>query len=219
MELTNIFKNLLTIFRIAWIFLWLTACAGPIRELYPPLPTQSTKTIYIVSNGWHTGIVIRRSEVPLGRWPQLADFPKEDKYIEVGWGDAGFYQAKQITTRITLKAIFLPTPSVLHVVGFTDSPYESLAGNEILKIQLSGPGFVRLIQFIQDTYAHDAQGQIGPGLYGDSHFYHAKGSYHMFNTCNHWTALALRVAGYPITPFYAFTAGNVVYQIRQAEGI
>ena len=38
---------------------------------------------------------------------------------------------------------------------------------------------------------------LGPGLYGDSRFYPAWESFHLFRTCNVWTAQALRAAGLP----------------------
>ena len=34
-------------------------------------------------------------------------------------------------------------------------------------------------------------------------------------TCNKWVAQALRSAGCPITPFYALTADNVIYQVAK----
>jgi Protein of unknown function (DUF2459) len=52
-------------------------------------------------------------------------------------------------------------------------------------------------------------------LYGDSKFYSARGRYHLLYTCNTWIADALRAAGLPITPVYAMTAGNLMWQVSR----
>ena len=197
----------------------LTGCVGPITALYPPTDAKKNFKLFVVNHGWHTGLVLRRADVPPGRWPQLIDFPKA-KYIEIGWGDAGFYQAKQITSGLALKAIFWPTSSVLHVVGLEDSAEVSFPYSQVLTLPVSEAGWLSLIQFIEHSYAYDEYQHwqlIGHGIYGDSRFYQAQGYYHLFHTCNHWTAAAIRATGYPISRFYAFSAGNVLYQLQQAQ--
>ena len=57
---------------------------------------------------------------------------------------------------------------------------------------------------------------LGPGQAPVSRFYPARERYYLWRTCNTWTARALRAAGVPITPLYAITAGNVMYQARQS---
>lgn len=196
----------------------LTSCASPIASLYPPEHSHNSFEIYVVSHGWHTGIVLRHADVPPERWPQLADFPQA-KYIEVGWGDAGFYQAEQITLGLVLKAILWPTSTVLHVVGLAASPIISFPHSQVIPLQISAAGLSQLVHFIENSYAYDEHHHwqlIGEGIYGDSRFYRARGHYHLFHTCNHWTAAAIRSTGFPISHFYAFTAGNVMYQLQQA---
>ena len=46
----------------------------------------------------------------------------ETPYLEFGWGDKGFYQANEITSGITFKAVFWPTESVVHVVAVPKEP-------------------------------------------------------------------------------------------------
>ena len=61
----------------------------------------------------------------------------------------------------------------------------------------------RLCRYIEKSYAHDEHASIrplGPSLYGEGLFYLSRESYHAFNTCNAWTAKALREAGCPIRP-------------------
>jgi uncharacterized protein (TIGR02117 family) len=167
-----------------------------------------------VNHGWHTGIVVRRRDVPSDLWPQLRDFPGEE-FIEVGWGERDFYMAPAATSGMALRAALLPSASVLHVTAF-DGPVERyFAPSEVVEINLSHRGLEKLAAFIGDAYATDEAGaaiRLGPGLYPRSQFYLSRERYYALKTCNTWTARALRAAGCPVTPFWALTAGNVIYQ-------
>lgn len=193
-----------------------SGCAGPLKGLYPPRAGETVKSVYVVSHGWHTGIVVRRQGIPEGIWPEQQAFPDSD-YLEVGWGDRDFYLAAEATSGLALKAAFWPTASVLHIVGVSEPAGRFFPVSEILEIQVSDRGFERLVTFIQDAHARDERGQailLGPGQYGNSRFYLAREKYFLLNTCNSWTARALRSAGAPITPLYAVTAGNVMSQAK-----
>ena len=85
----------------------LLACASPPSDLFPPGPNEPSKTIYLVSHGWHAGIVVKRADIPPGTWPQHNDFP-EAEYLEVGWGDKDYYMTPEPHFGITLKAGLLP---------------------------------------------------------------------------------------------------------------
>ena len=67
------------------------------------------------------------------------------------------------------------------------------------------------------NFAADGEGKtesLGRGLYGDSRFYSSKESYHIFNTCNVWTARALRRAGLATHPSSAITVDDLMGQLR-----
>jgi uncharacterized protein (TIGR02117 family) len=192
-------------------------CLGPRRSLFPPAANVSPKTIHVVSHGWHTGIIVRRADIPTNVWPARRDFARFE-FIEVGWGDDGFYRADKITTAITVKALFWPTPSVLHVVGFNSPPAENFPASKLIRVELSPEGFTRLCAFIEDAYTRTASGQtipLGTGLYGHSEFYRANGSYYFPRSCNYWTASALRSAGCPATPLGAVTASCLMFQVKR----
>jgi uncharacterized protein (TIGR02117 family) len=193
------------------------ACAGPIENLYPPRESEPSGSVYLVSHGWHAGIVIKREDIPSDVWPENEDFP-DAEYLEVGWGDQDYYQAPGFNLWIALKAAFWPTPSVLHIVGF-NGPIESyFPESDIIELKLSQRGFKQLCGYIQNSYARDDSGKtirLGPGLYGDSAFYLSNEKFYLFKTCNVWTAKAIRSAGCPITPFYAITVENLMFQARK----
>ena len=187
---------------IVLMSLLLFACAAPPRGLFPPGPDEPTATIYLVRHGWHAGIVIRRADIPAGVWPQHNEFPAAE-YLEVGWGDKDYYTTPNPGLGITLKAGLLPTPSVLQVVGFSAPVTRYFPGSEVIRIDLSMDGLKRLCRYIQNSYARDESASsrpLGPSLYGKGLFYLSRETYHAFNTCNAWTAKALRDAGCPIRP-------------------
>ncbi len=188
------------------------SCASPPRDLFPPGPNTPIKSIYLVSHGWHAGIVVKRADIPRGIWPQHNDFP-EAEYLEVGWGDKDYYMTPTPHLGITLKAGLLPTASVLHIVGFRGSVTRYFPHSEVIRIDLSEAGFKRLCTYLENSYARDGAGlsqPLGPSLYGEGRFYLSRESYHAFNTCNVWTARALRNAGCPITPAATLTVDTLM---------
>jgi len=193
------------------------ACAAQVRDAPAPSERGQRSTIYLVSHGWHAGIVLRRADIPDSIWPELGDFP-DTEYLEVGWGDSDYYQTPDPHEGLIVKAALLPTASVLHLVGFSGPVPAYFPYSEIIRIELPAAGFEHLSRAIVASFARDEAGNttlLGPGLYGKSRFYLSGESYHLFNTCNVWTARALRAAGLPITPARAISVENLMYQARR----
>lgn len=195
----------------------LGACAAPEKNSVPAEDDAASKPVYLVSHGWHTGIVVRRMDLPAEVWPESADFP-DAEYLEVGWGDRDFYPAAEFGWGIAFKAVFWPRLGVLHMAGFSGPVADFFPHSEVVEMKLSRRGFERLSGFVHDCF--DRNGAVratrmGPGLYGQSAFYPAREKFHLFNTCNVWTARPLRTAGLPVTPFYAMTADGLMSQARQ----
>lgn len=196
------------------------ACAASDAPL-PPLPAAGgpARTIHAVSHGWHTGVVIRRADVPSGIWPEQADLAAY-AYIEIAWGDRDFYQAPEATSGLALRAAFRSRESVLHMIGL-DHPRQS-AGPEgdSAEIRVPAEGLGRLAAFLEAAHARDAAGRairLGPGLAGPrSRFYLARERYSLLRTCNTWTARALEAAGCGPPPSAALTASAVMAQARLA---
>ena len=197
---------------IVLISVIVVACAPSPKAQFPPATGEPSKTIYLVSHGWHAGIVVKRVDIPPGIWPQHNDFPAAE-YLEVGWGDKDYYMTPDPHFGIMLKAGLLPTESVLHIVGFSGVVTRYFPYSEVIRIELSEAGFEQLCIYIENSYAIDEAGlnlSLGPSLYGDGHFYLSRETYHAFNTCNVWTARALRDAGCPITPAATLTVDTLM---------
>ena len=91
------------------------------------------------------------------------------------------------------------------------------AGAEVVELRVSRAGLDALVRFIDAAHARGGETRatrLGPGLYGDSAFYPAEGRYSLLNTCNTWTAAALRAAGCPADPARTVTASGVMQQVR-----
>ena len=191
-------------------------CVGPMVHLYPPATGEATIPIWVVRHSWHTGLVVPSEAVPSHIWPVREDDPGA-KYLEVGWGERDFYQARDPTSGLAVKAAFWPNASVLHVAAFDQPPARVFPTAEIVEIELTSRGFAQLCAFVARAYARDERGRailLGPGWYGEGRFYLGREPYFL-TTCNVWTARALRSAGLGISPIYALTAGNVIFQAKR----
>ena len=177
--------------------------------------------IFIVSHGWHTGVVIPAADIQQ-KIPKLKDRFRSSAYIEFGWGDKDFYQAKEITTSLTLRAIFWPTSTVVHTAAKNDYFYTYFPTNNILAIKLDSNRYSSLLQFISNSFYKDENDEIielKSGIYGDSQFYKGVGDYYLLNTCNKWTAKALKSAGLDLIPIFNLTAGSIMDSARKYSNI
>ena len=193
---------------------------------------QKTYVAYAVSNGWHVGLV-----VPAGRMnalmpelkkrfdnakassagvsPSPSSPSRSPAYYEIGWGDRGFYEAKEITTLMAVQALFNSPGTVMHVVA-VHHPDKAFGRSHITKFCLTEAQLTNLETFIVNSFAKNTADNIisrRPGLYGDSQFYEGAGTYHFLNSCNTWAAKALRSAGFDISPTFKLFSRQVMNNI------
>lgn len=201
-----------TLFLVSLLVL-ANGCVGPIKSLYPPAPGEPTRTVYLITQGAiHTGIAVKRADIPEQLWPSKADYPHA-QFLEIGWGDDDGYR-KDLTAWIVIKAFFWPTRSVLQLDGFTNSVVGNFndPSSTIIAMDLTERGFERLCEHISKTHALDEAGK--PVALGND-WYRASGKYCVFKTCNTWVAAGLRKAGCPIVPTYCISRGPLVHQARK----
>lgn len=187
--------------QLRWILLsliWLALCACAPLSPGPAQPRGAGPlvAVYLVAHDGHTGIAMRRADILPGLWPESRDFPQAE-YLEIGWGNRDYYYGRNQGVRGTLNALW-PSPSALHVAGFSGPPANYFRANEIVELAIPVDGIERLVHYIHDAFERTGAQPappLGPGLYGDSRFYPAWESFHLFRTCNVWTARALRTAG------------------------
>ena len=218
MRFTRYLQGILTSLILFSVVL-LTGCEKPDSALYPPDPDRTdNKTVYIANHGLHTGIVLLKKDAD----PYMHSFDdfKSARYLEIGWGDETYYQTEKETLWMGTRALFWPTGSVIHVAAFQKDPAVYFSNSEVIQLKLSKKGFIRLVKFIDNSFALNEKRQIiklGSGLYGTSRFYRAEGTFHLFNNCNTWSADAIRSSGFPISTFCLFTADDIMYRLKQDE--
>jgi hypothetical protein len=157
-----------------------------------PAPSEAgATTIFVQSNGVHTGIVL-----PAGshRWKAF------------GWGDRDFYlntpRWQDIRPGTALSALVGSGDTLVHV----DELGDFLPDENWRPIRLRPQEYNRLRAYIAATLR---PGPAIPGYAAQDRFYPARGRYSALTTCNVWTGNALKAAGVRTgiwTPF----AGDVM---------
>ena len=190
-----------------------SACSNKPHTIKQTNITVSSPTkISIVSHGWHTGFVIP-AKIILQELPKLKQRFEDVPYIEFGWGDTGFYQAKEITSGLTMRAILWPTETVVHAVAVPENAESSFPNSDIRELCLNQQQYALLVSFIVNSFSKNSDGNIiklKRGIYGDSQFYQGEGDYYFMNTCNKWTAKGLNSAGFDISPTFKLTADSII---------
>lgn len=204
------------------------------RMLWPPRPDAGSIEIYVVSNGYHTGVALPRAalaEFASGRgYPALIALAQrfnQFPWVEIGWGDEEFYRmvptVGDLTLPIALRALFRPgNRSVLHVVGMPGDPVRTFPSADVVAIPLSRNGFDQLLAKLDATFVPPQGGalpDLGPGLYGPSLFYRAVGTFSILHVCNHWIADLLDAAGVPTTPVVDTFSSGLLLDLRWRAGL
>ena len=194
-------------FRIPWaglVFLFAVL-------LFPNVQAQGGE-VHVVSNRWHTGIALARQAIDPEILPEIADLP-EPVFVEFGWGDKEFYQTPDPGLATTLIAAMTPTPAVMHVAGLAAAPALYFTDVEVVVLDLPPDDFRHLQEQIAASFARPGA-RLGRSLYGRGYFYPAVGEFHLFNTCNSWTARMLAAAGVAIDASSVQSAEDVMRQLR-----
>ena len=176
---------------------------------------STAQRIWVVSNGWHSGIVLAGADVPESVIPEIADFPQA-RFFEFGWGDAEFYPAREAGAWLALRAAF-PGPAVMHVAGLSDHPARIWPNVTILPFAVDADGLRRLLHFLRQSFDRAGAGRAevrARGIYPFSLFYPATGRFHLFNNCNSWTAQALTAKGLGASLGGVNTAEDLISRIR-----
>jgi uncharacterized protein (TIGR02117 family) len=204
------------------------------RALYPAPPGQPTVSVFVISHGYHAGIALPRTMVAdvasrrghaalIAITTRFGAFP----FLEMGWGDEEFYRSVPTVASLTVpmagRALFLPgNRSVVHVVGLSYPPRAAFPAADIIALDLSAEGFERVLARIDATFAPPGGApadDAGPGLYGPSRFYRARGTFNILHVCNHWLADLLDAAGVPTAPVLATLPSGLFMDLEWRSGL
>jgi uncharacterized protein (TIGR02117 family) len=198
--------------------------------LWPPRDGEARVGVHLVTNGFHTGLVMPVGALreAAGQGP-LAEIAKQFaayEAVEIGWGEAVFYQAPappgSFDPWLAVRALLRPgNTSVLHVVGLSEEPAIMFPTAHVIAIPLTRQGFARLVERMAESVAtrNGAPDELGQGLYGPSLFYRANGTFSLFNVCNHWAARLLAAAGLPHAPALALYPAGLLLDLRWRAGL
>lgn len=174
-------------------------------------------TIYILSNGVHTDIVVP-IKTDLIDWSQLVKFENTEgkdstaQFVAFGWGDKGFYLETptwaELKFSVAFKAAFSLSTSAVHATFYK----EMKADENCKSIHISRSEYQQLIDFISSSFQKTETGGLmyipTTANYGQHDaFYEAVGSYSLFHTCNTWTNNALKACGQKASLWTPFDTG------------
>lgn len=176
-------------------------------------------TIYIISNGLHTDIVVPAKHVVID-WRKHLTQPRfkafeQHSYISFGWGDAAFFLKSTQTgfpgTGTTLNAMFLPSSSLMHIT-FYSRMYTN--ADNVYALTVSEKQYQALAKFILASLVTNQYQQfrfVAQGYGVADFFFKAKGYYHLFNTCNNWTSRGLKAMDIRTGIWTPFEQGVLYY--------
>lgn len=174
-------------------------------------------SVYVISNGFHTGIIIDRYMEGADAIIISKNFAPY-RYMDIGWGDEEFYQADDPGLYLGARAILVPTSSVISVEGFSAN-IENVASfsGRMVSIRVDEKSFGKLCAFINASLTKDGGGHPVPVSkgYGGHVFFKSPRKYHLFNTCNTWVAEAFQYAGYDISPVAVITADTLFRRLEK----
>jgi uncharacterized protein (TIGR02117 family) len=192
--------------------------------------------IYVTSNGFHTDIVIPiQEEIDFFKTlsqDSVLNFylgkTNSYKWLSIGWGDKGFYNESYNgnfpSVSSCLNAALLPSETLMHLDFYRNNLKE---GKNCKKIKLKTEEYHKLLQHIEGSFRtvkedskSKSQNKITKfvrlpqkGYSQTDYFFEAKGSYHLFYTCNSWTNEGLKEANQK-TAFFAPLAQTILYHIE-----
>ncbi len=209
------------IFLITLLLVVISTCSTLPSVVTPEPEVQPERNIkvYVATQSWHTGFIVPATELKSDML-FLAQRFGAVPYLEFGWGDKAYYQARENSLWLAIQALFWPTDTVMHVVAVPMHPAVYFPESEVKEIKLSANEFQSLRRYIRQSFYYDEQGKaivLKKGLYGDSQFYQAQGAFYMTNTCNKWTAKGLKSAGMDISLWFKQTRGSIISYLDKRD--
>ena len=175
-------------------------------------------SIYLVKANWHTGLMIPVNDFTKKILPVLSYF-EGFEYVDIGWGDAEFYQSPGFNICLAAYAILLPTPSVIRIDGYK-FPIERVIEWREFAIQfvLTKDRFLRMADFINQSFKYNDHKEViissrdkeKPIIFFKSVHY-----YFFMRTCNTWAAEAIQSTGFEIDTFGLVTAGQLYSKLSR----
>lgn len=170
-------------------------------------------SVIVVRHGWHPGILI-----PMPAAEPLLVGSLEGaraEYVEVGWGDRGYYPNPNPGLWTLLRAALWPTPSVIQIVLVDRPPQDFAPQGRIIAVPFPDSLQADLIDHVLEelTFEGGEAVDVAPSLYGNGRFFAADRRYHMFHNSNQWAARAMRLIGCELSVWQSLTVELFLNQV------
>jgi uncharacterized protein (TIGR02117 family) len=209
-------KILLSFAALILLYLFSAYCLSRIT-VNSELSVKKDVTIYILTNGMHTDIVVpvRNEQMDWSKEIKYSNTALKDTsytYLAMGWGDKGFYLQTpdwaDLKFSVAFKAAFALSTTAIHATYYS----EMTEGESCKKISISKEQYAQLIKYISNSFQKDSRGHVinikTNANYGNSDaFYEANGSYSLFHTCNTWANNGLKISGQKCCLWTPFDTG------------
>ncbi|WP_037374168.1 TIGR02117 family protein [Salinimicrobium xinjiangense] len=221
-QVIKFFAKGLLAFLLLMLLYFVAAVVGSVIPVNTEQPEDGEVTIYLRTNGVHTDFIFPIQNEIMD-WeellsPQHTLSKRENyQYISFGWGDLEFYQNtpqwSDLTFPTAMKAVFLPTPSAMHV-EFEGPPRFT---QPVIAVEITEEQYRDLIKYVSESFEKDSGGNVLPveDLHYNQNdaFFHAKRSLHSFYTCNTWVNNGLKNADLKACLWTPFDEG-IFFQYR-----
>lgn len=170
-----------------------------------PRPADG-RLIWVADNGVHTDLVLPASALAGLVAPEALGDRRAAlrSHVAVGWGDRDFYlntpSWRDVNPLRVARALVGGGETVLHV-AHVDPPR---GGAEVRPVLLRPDEYRRLVAYVRASFV---AGPAVPGYGPADAFYPARGGYSAIDTCNEWTAEALRRADVRMGAWTPFAFG------------
>lgn len=218
-----LFKVIIKILIVVLVFIILylsSAALGLMISHKKEFKGDKKYKIYIATGSIHADFILP-TKSDLINWDdfiKLSDFKSfnsEPKYIQLGWGERDFYlkmrKMSNLTTKVALRAVLVPSPSLMHITYHSELPSTYYELKEVL---LTKEQYETLINYLKSGFKFVKNAPIlvpNQGYYNypemKDNFYEGQGSYHMFQTCNMWTTEGMYQSGIRASIFSPFKYG------------
>jgi uncharacterized protein (TIGR02117 family) len=191
------------------------SCSSGLKNADQRMPDNYPYTVYILNQGWHTGIIIKVSDVNENDFPEIKKF-KNNEYLDIGWGDEEYYRIPGIDLKLAFRALFSPTSSALKIKTFNipvDMYYKTF--KYCIACYLTENEFNELCRYISNSfYKPNGKPVMLENRSDIVYFYKAMGDYHLFNTCNTWVADALHFSGIPLESSFVISSSDLFAAVK-----
>ncbi len=190
----------------AWIVAAVAAAAAgcaaplPVEGLWPPGPLDPVRRIVVSVDTWHGMVALPQEDGTLEEW---------------GYAERGWYLEHRQGVSGALRALCWPTEGVIEVARARE-PWAKRTPQppaRLWEFRLTEEGHAKLVRHLRGSRACREPIVEEPGRT----WYSASRDYCLCHTCHHWLAGALREAGLPLSPGWAFTAGELTRQLDRAK--